>query len=416
MAKTLLVLAGAAVLVVLRKCFSRAALGLKREKYPLEVWHDQYREVALEPSMPIVDPHHHLWDARTQPKGWPVPWFVIRLMYLLKPALLNRLLLNDDKNRVAVNTFSRWLPLILPYMAPELLADIGGAEGHNVEATVYIECGWTVPTESNPAMASIGEAAMAQAVARQTSNRICTGIVAFVDLRLGPQAVEPALEALVSRYPNVKGVRHALAWTDPSHDIIGGSHCDASTAFDAEFRASFGLLEKFGLSYDCWLYHENLTALESLAKAFPRVRIICDHVATPLGLAYGRDSAMEEWKPAIASLATYPNVYCKLSGLAQRVCGFGYEDRPKPPTSQELADAWRPYVQHCIACFGVERCMFASNFPVDKVSCSYTVLWNAFKLIAADFSESEKAALFSRTARTVYRLDTKLDSSRLSKM
>ena len=109
-------------------------------------------------------------------------------------------------------------------------------------------------------------------------------------------------------------------------------------------------------------------------------------------------------KRDISQLAQCENVFAKLGGLVMSLSGFGYHKRDAPPGSEELARDTAPYHLHAIECFGVERCMFESNFPVDKVSCSYNVLWNSFKRMTADLSEEEKSALFHGTATTVYRL------------
>jgi predicted TIM-barrel fold metal-dependent hydrolase len=117
-----------------------------------------------------------------------------------------------------------------------------------------------------------------------------------------------------------------------------------------------------------------------------------------------RSEVFADWRRAIRQLATCPNVTVKLGGLAMLVAGFAFHERPIPPSSQELAEAWRPYMDACIEDFGASRCMFESNFPVDKAMCSYPVLWNAFKRIAADASPAEKALLFHDVAARVYRL------------
>ena len=381
--------------------------------------------------MPIIDPHHHLWDARTQPKGWPLSAGLIKMLFSLRPKLLMAFINGDLKGKhpEVLKAFSEFNPFVQPYMAPELLADMenrpqGGGEGggggaaaaaaahrsqrsaHDVRHTVYIECGWQDESESEEAMRTVGEAGMAQRVADASGNRLCAGIVAHVDLRLGAAKVRPALEALVKRYPNVRGIRFALAHTDPSHGIMGGGHGDPGDATSTPaFREAFALLSEFELSFDTWLYHENLEVLRDIAMANPTTSIICDHIGLPLGLAYGRDAAMEEWRGKISALAAdCPNVSCKLSGLGMCALGFGYEHRPRPPNSVELAKAWGPYVRHCLDCFGVDRCMFASNFPVDKVSCSYTALYNAFKRIVRDLPREDREKLFFRNAARVYRL------------
>ena len=175
-------------------------------------------------------------------------------------------------------------------------------------------------------------------------------------------------------------------------------------AYGEDFRAAFGLLAEHGLSFDCWLWDENIAALAALARDFPDTTIVCDHCAAPRGLVHGREAAWKKWQVAMAELAAFPNVVVKLSGFAMCVCGFGFEHWATPPGSEELAAAWRPYLEHCIRCFGTELCMFASNFPMDKVSCSYTALFNAFKRVAEGYSAKEQDDLFHDTAQRVYRL------------
>jgi predicted TIM-barrel fold metal-dependent hydrolase len=173
------------------------------------------------------------------------------------------------------------------------------------------------------------------------------------------------------------------------------------------FRAGFACLAKHGLSFDAWLYHTQIHQLADLARAFPATPIVLDHVGGPLGVGPyrgRRDEVFADWRNGIRALAECPNVHMKLGGLAMVVNGFDFHENVLPPSSGELADAWRPYMETCIEAFGPHRCMFESNFPVDKGMCSYPVLWNAFKRIAAGASSAEKAALFHDTAARFYRL------------
>mmetsp|Transcript_4039 Transcript_4039/g.4686 ORF Transcript_4039/g.4686 Transcript_4039/m.4686 type:complete len:454 (-) Transcript_4039:102-1463(-) len=417
------VLAGAA-----SSFLSRAVLGLKRELYPLEAWIDSgKREKAIEPARPMIDPHHHLWDPRMHNKGWPINIAVVRMLYKLKPAIMTSIFLNGSlkDNPAIVTTFSKFMPLMVPYMINEMLRDIkNAAQGseplnydesnipsHNIKGTVYIECGW-IDEGATEAMKSIGEAAMAQEVAKKTNNLLCTGIVGHVPLEEGAAECRPALESLV-RYPNVRGIRDSLASSVHEHIF---SPKEMKAAYNPKFREAFALLKEYDLSYDCWLYQENIADLRDLALAFPETTIICDHVGNPIGIEpVGLEKSFETWKPLIKDLADQcPNVMCKLSGLAMATTGFDFHLRKLPPTSHELAEAWRPYILHCIDCFGVDRCMFASNFPVDKISCSYTNCFNAFKLIVKDFGEEEKHKLFYQNAVRIYRLNI-ADNNKLNK-
>jgi predicted TIM-barrel fold metal-dependent hydrolase len=174
------------------------------------------------------------------------------------------------------------------------------------------------------------------------------------------------------------------------------------------FREGFAVLGRLGLSFDAWLYHPQIGELADLARAFPATRIVLNHVGGPIGIgAYAgkRDEVFPVWAESIKTLAGCPNACVKLGGLGMRMGGFGFHEQPEPPSSEALAAAWRPYVETCIAAFGASRCMFESNFPVDKGSYGYPVFWNACKLLAKGASKTEKADLFAGTAARFYRLD-----------
>jgi predicted TIM-barrel fold metal-dependent hydrolase len=176
---------------------------------------------------------------------------------------------------------------------------------------------------------------------------------------------------------------------------------------DRRFREGFGCLAPLGLSFDAWLYHPQLPELADLARAFPGTTIVVNHVGGPIRVgpyAGRRDEAFAEWAASVADLARCPNVAMKIGGLGMRLLGFAFRDRAAPPGSAELAELWRPYVERCIESFGAERCMFESNFPVDKAYYGYRACWNAFKRLAAGASDDEKHALFAGTATRTYRL------------
>jgi len=328
-------------------------------------WLDRRREEIIEPDLAIVDPHHHLVD-------------------------------RPETGR---------------YLLPELLADIGS--GHNVTATVYLE--WLSmyrgygPAELRP----VGEVEFANGVAAMSASggygnrQVCAGIIGYADLALGG-AVEKVLEAQIAAGGGrFRGIRFITA-TNPDQAQWGSMvNRPAGLLLDRRVRDGFARLAPLGLSFDAWLYHTQLGDLVDLARAFPETLIVLDHVGGPIGLgryAGRRDEVFAEWRARIGELAACPNVYIKLGGLGMRMFGFTVHAHELPPSSEELAAAWRPYIEACIAAFGPERAMFESNFPVDKGSCSYHVLWNAFKRIAAGCSAAEKAALFSTTAVKFYRL------------
>ena len=168
------------------------------------------------------------------------------------------------------------------------------------------------------------------------------------------------------------------------------------------------MLTRLGLSLDAWVFHPQLADVVDLARAFPDTTIILGHVGGVLG--YGPYAGKQKevfaaWKPQMTELARCPNVVVKLGGMMMRLAAFDYRTQPKPPTSTELAALWRPYMETCIELFGANRCLFESNFPVDKMGIGWAGLWNALKRIAAGASAAERQAMFSGTARRVYRLD-----------
>jgi L-fuconolactonase len=329
-----------------------------------EAWLGRVREDALEPERPIVDPHHHLWDR--------------------------------SGNR---------------YLLDELLADTGS--GHRVVATVFVECMSMYRAGGAEHLRAVGETEFVNGVAAQSASgqygetRVAAGIVGFADLTLG-HAVDEVLEAhLGAARGRFRGIRHAAGFD--GHDEIRNSHTNPPKGLlgQARFREGVHRLARSGLAFDAWLYHHQIPELTELARACSEVVIVLDHFGGPLGIgpyAGKRAEIFARWKADIAELARCPNVVAKLGGINMSVNGFGWHRRERPPTSAELVDATRDYYLHAIDCFGPERCMFESNFPVDKLSCSYGVLWNAFKRIAQRFSEKEKAALFHDTAARVYRL------------
>lgn len=320
-------------------------------------------EEILEPQLPIVDPHHHLWD----------------------------------------HAQSR-------YLLDELLADTGS--GHHVTATVFVECMSMYRADGPDAMKPVGETEFVNGVAamsasgRYGATRVAAAIVGFADLTLG-ERVGAVLDAHLAASPRFRGIRHAAGWD--ASDEVRNSHTKPPRGLFLEsgFRRGFAELGRRGLSFEAWLYHPQLADLVGLAKAFPETTIVLDHFGGPLGIgpyAGKRAEIFQSWKSAIRSVADCPNVVAKLGGLVMPLNGFGLHKRAAPVTSSELSDLTREWYLHTIDVFGPARCMFESNFPVDKVSCSYRVLWNSFKRIAAPFSSAEKAAMFSGTATRVYRL------------
>jgi len=328
-----------------------------------EQWLNQVVEEIVEPERPICDPHHHLWH----------------------------------------RAGSR-------YLLDELMADTGS--GHNVVSTVFVECASMYRADGPVSMRCVGETEFVNGVAAMTASggygefRACLGIVSLADLTLGTKVGE-VLDAHMAASSRFRGIRHAAGW-DPSDDIRN-SHTDPceELLLDGKFREGFAELGKRSLSFDAWLYHPQIPELTDLARAFPDTTIIFNHFGGPLGIgpyAGQREEIFSRWQENVAALAECPNVYAKLGGLVMPINGFEFHKRDLPASSDEIVVATGRYYRHAIECFGPERCMFESNFPVDKQSCSYHVLYNAFKKMVADASEADKAALFHDTAHHAYRL------------
>ena len=326
-------------------------------------WLAQVSEPILEPELPICDPHHHLWDR--------------------------------DGNR---------------YLLDELLADTGS--GHNIVSTVFVECMSMYRADGPEPMKLVGETEFVNGIAAMSASggygktRACAAIVSRADLNLGA-AAGAVLDAHLAVTPRFKGIRHASAW-DASPQIRR-SHTNPTRGMllDKAFRTGFAELGKRGLSFDAWLYHPQIGELTDLARAFPGTTIVFDHFGGPLGIGPYEGKRAEifaQWKKDVAALARCENVVAKLGGLVMPVNGFDFHKAAKPATSDQLVAATRDYYLHAIDCFSPARCMFESNFPVDKASCSYAVLWSSFKKIAAGFSKADKAALFHDTAARVYRV------------
>jgi len=327
-----------------------------------ETWLGLTTEAAIEPDLLICDPHHHLWD-------YPG---------------------------------SR-------YLVDEFVADIGG--GHRVAKTVFVECRQFYFSDGPEELRPVGETLFVDSVAgpAQTPFGVCdvaAGIVGFADLTLG-SSVQVVLDAHMEASTRFRGVRHASAWHES--DRIHNTHTNPPRHLLSEhrFREGLACLEERGLSFDAWLYHPQIPELTNLARAFPSLSIVLNHVAGPLGIGpYSdqREEVFKAWNGHMAELANCQNVSVKLGGLTMSMSGFGWHKREVPPGSRELAEAMGPYYRACIEQFGADRCMFESNFPVDRASCSYTVQWNAFKRLSSACSKAERAALFHDTASRIYRL------------
>lgn len=322
-------------------------------------------EAAIEPELPICDPHHHLWD---------------------HPGSV--------------------------YLLPELLADIG--QGHRVESTVFVECGSFYSPLKPAGFEYVGETEFVAGVAAMAESgrygpvRACAGIVGRADLAQGASVTEVLAEHVRAGGGRFRGIRHAGAW-DASPEIRESHTKPPPRLYEtAAFREGYARLADHGLAFEAWQFHTQIKEVTALARAFPQIPIMLDHVGGPLGIgpyAGKRDEVFAAWAADIREIATCPNVWVKLGGLGMATLGFGFHKRDRLPESEELAAAWRPYLETCLEAFGPNRGLFESNFPVDGVSCSYGVLWNALKRVAAGCSADEKAKLFRDNAVDFYRLN-----------
>ena len=329
---------------------------------PDDVWLATLQEEVLEPELPIIDPHHHLW---------------VRNGYT--------------------------------YLMPELASDL--ASGHNIVATVYAECHSMYRSGGAEESRSLGETEFVRGQAAMSASggfgvtRACDVMFGNVDLTLGA-AVESLLEQhLEASGRGFRGVRLSSGWhEDPQIGNVGER---AGLLMESAVNEAIGVVDRMGLSLDCWLYHTQLDEVAQLADAHPELTIVLNHVGSPiLGGPYrGKgDEVFADWKAAILRVSERHNVFVKLGAMPIRMPSYD-GDRTLPPGSREVAAAWRPWMETCIEAFGPERSMYESNFPVQKRWCSYQVCWNAFKRISTGASASEKAELFAGAAARAYRME-----------
>lgn len=333
-------------------------------------WLNQVQEDIIDPQRPIIDPHHHLWRKR----------------------------FNRD------------------YLLQDLWADTNS--GHHIEQTVFVECHAFYDKSAPAHQQSLGETRAISEIAAQShapehnrgNQSTIGGIVAHVDLRLGeqPQLLREVIQQHADIAGNLlKGIRHSGAHDARPEDLLIAGRAPAYLYGKESFRQGLRILGELGLTYDTWHYHHQNEDFCDLAEAIPDTTLILGHFGTPLGVGIysgSRDAIFTQWKQDIKRLSRCPNVYAKLGGLAMPDNGFGWDKRQRPADSDELVRWQKKYYLHTIECFGPERCMFESNFPVDKLSASYAVVWNAFKKMVSDFSAAEQHALFYQTASRVYRL------------
>ena len=321
-----------------------------------DAWLGKLREEVLEPALPIIDAHHHLWERASG-----------------------------------------------VYLLDQLQADLHA--GHNVRKTVFIQCGYAYRTDGPEHLKPVGETERVVAIAAGNPN-VCAGIVGYVDFRQ-TDTVDEALEAhIAAGQGRFRGIRQSAGW-DAAVVSTTSSIPPQGILQDPTFRAGLAKLGKHGLTYECSLYYPQLHELAAVARAFPDLPILANHCAGFIGIGpYAENPAatLTAYKAAVQDLAACPNVVVKLGGQAMTIRGYNWQDEPLPPSSGEMAAAWKPTMETCIEAFGADRCMFESNFPVDKGMSGYVSVWNAFKRLAAGCSASEKASLFHDTAARFYKL------------
>lgn len=328
-------------------------------------WRSLHREGILEPDLPIVDAHHHLWERAGH-----------------------------------------------RYLLDEYLAD--ARTGHNIAASVFVECGSFHRKTGDVAMAPVGEIEFANGVAAMAASGayggtlVCAGIVGTADISVGSDVARVLDAEIAAGGDRFRGIRYSTKW-DADAELNTTRHVvPRGLMQDRNFRAGFAMLAPRELSFDAMIYHPQIPLLAELARAFPDTTIVLNHIggliASTRSYLGRRDEAIAQWRSSMAELAKCPNVFVKLGGLGMPYLGFGFDKLEAPAPSEQLAKSWGPLFEHCIETFGPGRCMFESNYPPDGGSVDYPVLWNAFKRIAARYSADEKRALFYDTAVKVYRL------------
>ncbi len=330
-------------------------------------WLALTQESTLEPELPICDPHHHFWDLR--------PGSVPYQRYLLH----------------------------------ELNGDI--YSGHNVRSTVFLEARSMYRSGGPEELRPVGEVEFVQGLAAASASGVygpsqaAAAIIGHADLKLAGK-VAPVLEALKAASPNrFRGIRHNITWnTDPAWD----NRETEGILANAEFIAGAKVLSQKGLVLDIMQSFPQLPEIADFAEAVPDLPIILNHIGgvSRVGIYANKDDeVIPVWRDGITAVAARPNVTCKLGGMGMPRFGYGWHARDVPIGSEELAETMEPWMKHCIEQFGPDRCMFESNFPPDKVSFSYNVMYNAFKRLSKEYSVSERAALFHDTAARVYQID-----------
>src|SRR6185369_1997997 len=282
---------------------------------------------------------------------------------------------------------------------------------HRIVGSVHVQCHSMYRADGPEEMRPVGETEFVNGVAAQSASgaygsaKVCTGIIGTTDLMLGTR-VEPVLEAhLRAGGGRFRGIRPSLAWHESSQ--VRALDIKPHILMQQQAREAIACIEKLNLSLDVWLFFTQLDEALDVCRSFPGLKVVIDHAGGPVGIGPyegQREAVFAEWHKRIQALAQCPNAVIKLGGLAMRYGGFNFNKLPSPPSSDLLLEKWKPYVEACIQSFGPSRCMFESNFPIDRGMCNYHVLWNAFKKMTLHYSPEEREYLFRRTAVETYKL------------
>ena len=331
-------------------------------------WLALHSEPIIEPDLPIIDTHHHLREGAGQ-----------------------------------------------RYLFDEVLDDV--SSGHNVVATVFMQSGsksrGMYRADGEAALAPVGETEYVNGVAAMSASgnygpcRLCAGIIGTADLTLGDR-IKPVLEAHIrAGGDRFRGIRFPLAWDGWQGITSAADQGRGANLESPELRTATAHFAPLGMIFEAWVYYTQMDAMIRLARDFPDTAFVLNHLGGPLHIgpyADDRQARFDAWRKAVLAAAELPNMTCKIGGIGMHYGGFEFHKRDKPASSQEIADAWRPYVETCVEAFGAERCMAESNFPVDKAIASYAVMFNALKRTTSGASADEKAAIYAGTAKRVYRL------------
>jgi predicted TIM-barrel fold metal-dependent hydrolase len=323
-------------------------------------------ELAIEPDLPIIDTHMHLWH---HPTGYR-------------------------------------------YFAEDYARDIEKS-GHNVEASVFVECNSMYRASGPENYRSVGETefALGQAAiaasGKYTSSRIAAGIVGFADLTIGaelPEVLDAHIAAANSRF---RGIRMRAKW-DPDPVVKGAVSADAPGLYlEPEFHHGLREVASRGLLFEASIYHPQIRDVTALARAVPEAQIVVVHSGSPVGHSSYRGREKEvhgNWLRDMKDLAACPNAAIKLGGILMTLAAYDFGQTARPITSEALAKLWRPFIEPCFELFGPQRCMVSSNFPVDKAGFGFGTVWNMFKHVTRDCSADEKQAIYSATARRIYQI------------